>query len=122
MNATEPLVLATGGFATRLAQEQGLLLRASEGSDGAGLELGRARGAAVTGGLDEFYGRAMPAPPARITENDFVALSQLYGRWARVFADDGAEITPPSVSWSENDLAQLIARQPRGRAWYVLDD
>ena len=118
----EPLVLATGGFAKRLAQERGLLLRANPWSDGAGLELGRARGAAVTDGLDEFYGRAMPAPPARVTEEGFVSLSQLYGRWARVFAEDGAELTPASVSWSENDLAQAVGRQPRGRAWYVLDD
>jgi fumarate reductase flavoprotein subunit len=118
----EPLVLATGGFAKRLAQERGLLLRANPWSDGAGLELGRARGAAVTDGLDEFYGRVMPAPPARLTEDGFVPLSQLYGRWARVFAEDGVEITPASVSWSENDLAQAIGRQPHGRAWYVLDD
>jgi hypothetical protein len=118
----EPLVLATGGFAKRLAAERGLLLRANPWSDGAGLDLGLARGAAVTGGLDEFYGRAMPAPPARVTEDGFVPLSQLYGRWARVFAEDGAEITPASVSWSENDLAQTVGRQPRGRAWYVLDD
>jgi succinate dehydrogenase/fumarate reductase flavoprotein subunit len=120
-NTAEPLVLATGGFAKRLAEERGLLLRANPWSDGAGLDLGLARGAAVTNGLDEFYGRAMPAPPARITEDGFVSLSQLYGRWARVFAEDGTEITPPSVSWSENDLAQALGRQPHGRAWYVLD-
>ena len=121
-DSAEPLVLATGGFAQRLAQERGLLLRANPWSDGAGLDLGLERGAAVTDGLDEFYGRAMPAPPARVTEEGFVPLSQLYGRWARVFAEDGGEITPASVSWSENDLAQAIGRQPRGRAWYVLDD
>ena len=86
-------------------------------ADGAGLDAARARGAAVTPGLDEFYGRAMPAPPARIREEDFVPLSQLYGRWARVFTDDGRDVTPPSVTWSENDLAQLIGP----RAWFVLD-
>jgi len=48
---------------------------------------------------------------------DFVSLAQVYGRWARVYTDDGHEITPPSVSWSENDLAQRIG----ARAWYVLD-
>src|SRR5438105_8442389 len=68
--------------------------------------------------MDEFYGRAMPAPPARIREEDFVPLSQLYGRWARVYTDDGRDVTPHSVSWSENDLAQRIG----ARAWYVLDD
>jgi succinate dehydrogenase/fumarate reductase flavoprotein subunit len=117
-DAEPPLVLATGGFAKRLAEEKGLLLRANPWSDGAGLDYARARGAAVTAGMDEFYGRAMPAPPARIEEEDFVALSQLYGRWARVYTKEGRDITPASASWSENDLAQRIG----ARAWYVLDD
>jgi len=104
--------------AKRLAEEKGLLLRGNPWSDGAGLDHATARGAAVTAGMDEFYGRAMPAPPARIREEDFVPLSQLYGRWARIYTEEGRDITPPSVSWSENDLAQRIG----ARAWYVLDD
>jgi len=35
-----------------------------------------------------------------------------------VYADDGRDITPPSVAWHENDLAQEIGET----AWYVLDD
>jgi hypothetical protein len=58
----------------------------------------------------------MPAPPARIREEDFVPLAQLYGREARVFTDDWREITPPRVAWHENDLAQLVGP----RAWYVV--
>jgi hypothetical protein len=68
--------------------------------------------------MDEFYGRVMPAPPARIREQDFVPLAQLYGREARVFADDWSEITPAEVAWHENDLAQLIGP----RAWYVVPE
>jgi succinate dehydrogenase/fumarate reductase flavoprotein subunit len=117
-DAEPPLVLATGGFGKRLADERGLLLRANPWSEGDGLDYATARGARVTAGLGEFYGRAMPAPPARIEEDDFVPLSQLYGRWARVYSEDGRDITPASVSWSENDLAQRIGP----RAWYVLDD
>jgi succinate dehydrogenase/fumarate reductase flavoprotein subunit len=116
--AEPPLVLATGGFARRLAEEQGLLLRANPWSDGAGLDYATAIGAEKTAGMAEFYGRVMPAPPARIREQDYVPLSQLYGRWARIFTESGRDITPPSVSWSENDLAQRIGP----RAWYVLDD
>jgi NAD(P)-binding Rossmann-like domain/FAD binding domain len=111
-----PLLLATGGFPGRLARERGLLLRANPWSDGGGLDFALARGAATTPGLDEFYGRVMPAPPARIREEDFVSLAQLYGRQARVFTDDWQEITPPRVAWHENDLAQLIGP----RAWYVV--
>ncbi|HVM56161.1 MAG TPA: FAD-binding protein [Gaiellaceae bacterium] len=117
-DAGPPLVLACGGFAARLAAERGLLLRANPWSDGAALDHARARGAAVSAGMDEFYGRVMPAPPARIREEDFVPLAQLYGRWARVYDDEGRDLTPASVAWHESDLAQRIG----SRVWYVLDD
>jgi succinate dehydrogenase/fumarate reductase flavoprotein subunit len=115
-DAEPPVLLATGGFGARLARERGLLLRANAWSGGDGLDYAIARGAEMTAGEDEFYGRAMPAPPARIREEDFVPLAQLYGREARVFTDDWREITPPQVAWHENDLAQLIGP----RAWYVV--
>ena len=67
---------------------------------------------------DEFYGRAMPGP---VPEEEFVRASQLYGRFARRVNDLGEEFFPGEVSWSENDLAQAIADQPGGRAWYELD-
>ena len=111
-----PVLLATGGFAGRLARERGLLLRANRWSEGDGLDFAVARGAATTAAMDEFYGRVMPAPPARVREEDFVPLAQLYGREACVFTDDWREITPPHVAWHENDLAQLIGP----RAWYVV--
>jgi NAD(P)-binding Rossmann-like domain len=114
--AEPPVLLATGGFGARLARERSLLLRANPWSDGDGLDFALARGAATTSGLEEFYGRVMPAPPARIREEDFVPLAQLYGRDARVFTDDWREITPAHVAWHENDLAQLIGR----RAWYLV--
>ena len=76
-----------------------------------------ARGAAEAPS-DEFYGRAMPGP---VPEEQFVAASQLYGRFARRVNDLGEEFFPGEVSWSENDLAQAIAAQPGGRAWYELD-
>jgi hypothetical protein len=115
-DAEPPLVLATGGFPGRLARDRGLLLRANPWSEGDGLDFAVARGAATTAGLDEFYGRVMPAPPARIREEDFAPLAQLYGCEARVFTEDWREITPLQVSWHENDLAQLIGP----RAWYVV--
>ena len=114
--AESPLLLATGGFPVRLARERGLLLRANPWSEGDGLDFALARGATTAGALDEFYGRVMPAPPARVREEDFVPLAQLYGREARVFDDEWREITPPRVAWHENDLAQLVG--PRG--WYVV--
>ncbi|HEY2355440.1 MAG TPA: FAD-binding protein [Gaiellaceae bacterium] len=117
-DAEPPLVLATGGFPVRLARERGLFLRANPWSEGDGLDFARTRGAELAGDLGEFYGRAMPAPPARVDEPDFVRLSQLYGREARVFTEAWREITPPHVAWHENDLAQLIGP----RAWYVVEE
>jgi hypothetical protein len=115
-DAEAPLLVATGGFPGRLARERGLLLRANPWSDGDGFDFAVARGATTTEGMREFYGRVMPAPPARIREEDFVPLAQLYGREARVFTEDWREITPQQVAWHENDLAQLIGP----RAWYVV--
>jgi succinate dehydrogenase/fumarate reductase flavoprotein subunit len=69
--------------------------------------------------MDEFYGRNMP--DADFTEEEFVALAQLYGRFARVYNDRGEEFFGGEVSWSENDLVQATAHQPGARAWYVLE-
>ncbi len=118
-DAGGPLILATGGFPVRLAAERGLLLRANPWSDGGGIDYARARSGALTDGLDEFYARAMPGP---VPEELYVAAAQLYGRYARRLNDRGEEFFPGEPSWSENDLAQAIARQPGGRAWYVLDE
>ena len=115
--AEPPLVLATGGFGGRLARERGLILRANPWSAGDGLDWALSRGARLTAGMGEFYGRVMPARPARIREQDFVPLAQLYGREARVLTDDGRDITPPSVAWHENDLAQLVGPS----AWFVVE-
>lgn len=113
----EPLVLCCGGFGKRLAAERGLMLRANPWSDGAALDWALARGAGTTPGMEQFYGRVMPAPPARIREEDFVPLAQLYGADATILTDDGRDITPPHVAWHENDLADLVGRS----AWYVVD-
>ena len=117
----DPTILATGGFPGRLARERGLLLRANPWSDGDGLDLALERGAQTAGDLDEFYGRAMPAVE-ELTEDDFVRLAQLYGRYATVTSEDGTETFEGEPSWSEIDLVQLIARWPGGTAWYTVDD
>src|SRR5919201_1969117 len=116
---TGPLVLATGGFGVRLARERGLALRSNPWSSGDGLDLGLERGAATTAGMDEFYGRAMPAPPARWGEAQLVDHAQLYGRFAKVFDEGGGSIPVDPDDWSENRLVQEIGRRG-GLAWYVV--
>jgi succinate dehydrogenase/fumarate reductase flavoprotein subunit len=116
----EPIVLATGGFPVRYASERGLLVRSNPWSEGDGLDFALERGAEVAGDLDEVYARAMPAPPARIEESDYVRLSQLWGGEARVVDEDGEEFFPGPPAWHENDLAQAIARRPGGTAWFCV--
>jgi fumarate reductase flavoprotein subunit len=123
-----PVVLATGGFQadpdlvrTHVTPEAGdLMLRATPWSTGDGLRIGLAAGAQTTGGMDEFYGRNMPAPPARVGEEDFVRLAQLYAAHATVRNADGDVCTP--ATWSEIDVVQWTARQPGARAWYEVPD
>jgi FAD binding domain len=109
----EAQVLATGGFAARMARERRLLLRAAPWSEGDGLRYAVGRGAAATDGMEEFYGRALPGP---VAESDFVSASQLYARHALVLDDQGRDLG--EAAWHESDLVQ---RLPDGRAWYVLD-
>lgn len=119
-----PLVLATGGFAAdrelleeHVSPEAGhAFLRAAPGSTGDGLRIGLAAGAATSAGLDQVYARAMPAPPARIAEDDLVRLSQLYARHAEVTNEAGE--CYETATWSEIDVAQWQLRQPRARAWF----
>lgn len=118
-----PVVLATGGFQgdrdlvrTHVTPEADhVLLRANPWSAGDGLRLGLAAGGKTSVGMDGFYGRNMPAPPARVTEADFVGLAQLYARHATVSAGDETFTTR---TWSEVDVVQWTARQPEARASY----
>jgi fumarate reductase flavoprotein subunit len=122
--AGAPVVLATGGFqadrdlvAHHVTPRAGdLMLRAAPWSTGDGLRLGVAAGGRLTRGMDEFYGRNMPAPPARVQPVDFVRLAQLYAAHATVRNRDGDVYE--SRTWSEIDVVQWTARQPRARAWY----
>lgn len=124
---TGPMLLATGGFQGSrelverfVAPAAPLRLRANPWSTGDGLRAGLARGAALSSGMDEFYGRNMP--DADFGPADFVPLSQLYGRFARIFDERGEAFFPGEVSWSEADLVQATARRPGARAYYLLDE
>jgi fumarate reductase flavoprotein subunit len=123
-----PLVLATGGF-QRSRELVGryvkpaapLRVRANPWSSGDGLKLALARGAALSRGLDEFYGRNMA--DLEFGEDEFVSLAQVFGRYSRIFNDDGEEFFDHNaVSWSELDLVQATAHQPGARAWYLFDE
>jgi succinate dehydrogenase/fumarate reductase flavoprotein subunit len=124
----ETTVICTGGFAassdlvTRyIAPAAVLRLRASPWSEGDGLAHALDRGAALSEGMAEFYGRNMPDTPW--DERQFVTLSQLYGRFARVFDEDGIEFFErDEVSWSETNVVQATAHRRDAKAYYLLDE
>ncbi|MGZ4290647.1 MAG: FAD-binding protein, partial [Gaiellaceae bacterium] len=123
-----PLILCTGGFAasselvTRFIRPAGSLrLRANPWSAGDGLCFALDRGAALSPGLDEFYGRNMP--DAAWDETQLVSMSQLYGRFARIFDEDGIEFfSAGDVSGSETNVVQATARRRDAKAYYLLDE
>ncbi len=122
------VVLATGGFAAGrdLVREhvtpeaEHIALRSNPWSSGDGLRLGLAAGASRSNGMDEFWGRAMAAPPAVVGPATFRPLAQVYARHARVVDERGEEFV--AGTWSEIDVAQWIARRPRARAWFHVPD
>jgi fumarate reductase flavoprotein subunit len=122
--AERPVILATGGFPAdrellrrHVTPEAGhLALRAATGNAGDGLRLGLEGGGRLGGGMDEIYGRNMPAPPAKLEEDDHVRASQLYAHHAEVANDAGERFE--TRTWSEIDVVQWTARQPAARAWF----
>jgi hypothetical protein len=102
------------------SQVDHLGLRANPWSAGDGLRLGLSAGGTLTAGLAEFYGRNLPAPPASLGPDGFVGLAQLYARFATVRSPTG-EVYEPRT-WSEIDVVQWTARQPKARATYAVPE
>jgi succinate dehydrogenase/fumarate reductase flavoprotein subunit len=125
--ADDVTILCTGGFAassdlvTRyIRPAASLRLRANPWSEGDGLCFALDRGASLTEGMDEFYGRNMP--DTAWDETQFVSTSQLYARFARIFDEDGVEFfAADEVSWSETNVVQATAHRRDARAFYLLD-
>jgi fumarate reductase flavoprotein subunit len=125
----DAVILASGGFAgnpdlvgRHIIRGAGKMrLRAHPWSTGDGFLAALEAGALVSAGLDEFYGRNLPAPPARFTPEEFVEVSQLYGRYAVAINRNGERYADEAADWSETALTRATARQPNLRAWYVVD-
>jgi fumarate reductase flavoprotein subunit len=122
-----PVILATGGFqgdrglvAEHITPEApNVVLRSNPWSSGDGLRLALERGAELSQGMDEFYGRNLAAAP-RITEDEFVPLAQVYAKYARV--ENLAGEPYAAQNWAEIDVVQWTARQAGARARYVVGD
>ncbi len=125
----DAVILASGGFAgdpelvgRYIIEGPGTMrVRAHPRSTGDGFQAALQKGAMASAGLDEFYGRNLPAPPARFTPDRFVEVSQLYGRYAVAINARGERYADEGADWSETALTLSTAHQPGLHAWYVLD-
>ncbi len=123
------VILASGGFGGNadlvrryiIRGTGSMPLRANPWSTGDGFLAALNIGALTSAGLDEFYGRNVPASPAEFSPEEFVEISQLYGRYAVAINRNGERYADEAADWSETALARATARQPGLRAWYVLD-
>jgi succinate dehydrogenase/fumarate reductase flavoprotein subunit len=120
-----PCILATGGFQADawLVREwitaEPLALRSNASSKGDGLRLGLEAGGVYSAGMDQFYGRAMPAVSS-LDPGEWVQAAQLYARHAVVIENASGWPYPGEIDWSELRVVQWIARQPGARAWFVV--
>ncbi|QIN81818.1 FAD-binding protein [Rubrobacter tropicus] len=127
--AADAAILSSGGFAGNpelvsrhiIGGPGRMRLRSHPRSTGDGFLAAQAVGARTSAGMDEFYGRNLPAPPAEFSPAEFVEVSQLYGRHAVAINTRGERYADEGADWSETALTRTTARQPGLRAWYVLD-
>jgi succinate dehydrogenase/fumarate reductase flavoprotein subunit len=129
VEGADAVILASGGFAGSpdlvsryvIRGKARMVLRAHPWSTGDGLLAALDVGALTSAGLDEFYGRNLPAPPAQFAPEQFVEVSQLYGRYAAAINRRGERYADEAADWSETALTRATARQPDLRAWYIVD-
>ena len=125
----DAVILASGGFAGDpelvgrhiIGGPGRMRVRAHPRSTGDGFRAALQKGAFASAGLDEFYGRNLPAPPADYTPERFVEVSQLYGRYAVAVNGRGERYADEGADWSETALTRATAHQPGLYAYYVLD-
>lgn len=120
-------VLATGGFqanvelltryVTRYADL--LYVRSNRGSTGDGLTIGLGAGAASSCGLHAFYGHLLPAPPAQVTPERYIALTQYYSVHSVLVNARGDRFVDESIA--DEYSAQALAREPHALGFILLD-
>jgi fumarate reductase flavoprotein subunit len=125
----DAVILASGGFAANpelvghyiIGGPGRMRVRAHPRSTGEGFTAALQKGALASAGLDEFYGRNLPAPPAEFAPERFVEVSQLYGRYAVAINARGERYADEGADWSETALTRATAHQPGLYAYYILD-
>lgn len=123
------VVLATGGFQGNpellsryvIRDPDNLYLRSNPWSTGDGFLAATQVGASASRGLDNFYGHALAAPPARFSKLQFRDMSQHYGQQSVAVNLLGERFADESDGNTEDTLNQRLGRQPQGRGFYIMD-
>ncbi len=128
---TGAVVLATGGFqgnAELVARYVGvspdsLLLRANPWSTGDALRAVLACGGALTGGLDDFYGAALPDIASPIPPDSFRGLTQYWAGLGVALNLRGERFTDESEGGFHGyyRLNRALAHEPRGVGFCIID-
>jgi succinate dehydrogenase/fumarate reductase flavoprotein subunit len=123
------VILATGGFQGNpellaryvLRDPDNLILRANSWSTGDGFIAATEAGAAVSAGIDTFYGHALTMAPARYSPLQFRDASQYYGQSSVALNLNGERFCDESEGNGEEIINQHLAQQPKGRGFYIID-
>ena len=125
---TGAVILATGGFQANpemraryfgpLADR--LVLRSNPHSTGDGWWMGTAIGAASSQAMPSFYGHLLPAPPACVPVDDFIAYTMYHSAQSLLVNLRGERFTDESRGDETN--CQFVARQPEALAFLIYDD
>lgn len=126
---SKSVVLATGGFQgnqeliTRyiVRDASNVTLRASPWSTGDGFIAATGIGAAVSPGLDSFYGHALAAAPARYGRAQLREVSQYHGLIAVALNMNGERFSDESEQTGEEAINQRLAQQAGGTGFYITD-
>ncbi len=129
--APRAMVLATGGFqgsAEMVARYVGvspdsLLLRANPWSTGDALRAVLACGGAITSGLDDFYGAALPDVDAPIPPDSFRGLTQYWAGLGVALNLRGERFTDESEGGFHGyyRLNRALAHEPSGVGFCIID-
>lgn len=123
------VLFATGGFQGNpelinryaVPSAEHVILRGNPWSTGDGFLAATSIGAAVSPGLQWFYGHALAAPPALYKPSEFRDASQPFGREGIALNLDGRRFANERAGTGEETLNWALAQQRDGRGVYVGD-
>jgi succinate dehydrogenase/fumarate reductase flavoprotein subunit len=122
------VILATGGFqgnAEMMARYFGrwadrLILRGNQCSTGDGWQMATLAGAGNSRAMSSFYGHLLPAPPAVVPVDDFIAYTQYHSEQGILVNLRGERFADESKGDETN--SQAVAHQPEALAFLAFDE